>query len=441
MAVLKPFRAVRPAPEKASAVAALPYDVMSSREAREMAADNPWSFLHVDKAEIDLPPETGLYDDIVYETAAANLKKLLAEGVMERDAKPCYYLYKEVMGERSQTGIVGCASIDDYLDGTIKKHELTVEAKERDRIRHVDACDANTGVIFLTFRSDEGIGAQMSAVMESSAPVYDFVSEDDVRHMVWVISDEGTVGALEAAFAAVPAFYIADGHHRAASAVRVGVKRREAKADYDGSEEFNYFLAAAFPASELSIWDYNRVVKDLNGLTEDEFLAKLKESFDVLPLGNPMGASENLSGAAGKALTADAKSPEAALQAVRSPRRHAFSMYLGGKWYCLAVKAGSVDESDPVGRLDVSILQERVLGPILGIDNPRTDSRISFIGGIRGLRELVKLVDDGAAAAFAMYPTTMDELMSIADAGRTMPPKSTWFEPKLRSGLFIHELS
>ncbi len=420
MAVFRPFRALRPVPDKAAAVAALPYDVMSSDEARKMAEGNPLSFLHVDKAEIDLPAGVGLYDDRVYETAATNLKKLSRDGVLIRDEKPCYYIYRETMGERSQAGIVGCASIDDYGQGVIKKHELTVAEKEADRIRHVDVCDANTGIIFLAFRDSDAVASVMADVMGNGEADTDFVSEDGVRHQVWVISDDAMIGALSAAFEGIPALYIADGHHRTASAARVGVMRREAHPDYTGEEEFNFFLAAAFPESELAIWDYNRVVSDLGGLTEEAFLEKLGEVFEIVPF--PDSA---------------ALDPEA----VKPGEAHTFSMYLKGRWYSLRLDPGTIETGDPVKRLDVSILQDRVLTPILGIGDPRTDGRISFVGGIRGIGELKRLVDGGAKAAFALYPTSMDDLMSIADAGSIMPPKSTWFEPKLRSGLFIHELS
>lgn len=423
MAVFRPFEGVRPVKEKAGDVAALPYDVMNSDEARVMAEGNPWSFLHVDKAEIDLPRETGLYDDIVYETARANLKKMSAEGILVKDDSPCFYLYRETMNGRTQTGIVGCASIDDYKNGVIKKHELTVAAKERDRIRHVDTCDANTGIIFLTFRDDSAIADLMKRVTEGETPEYDFVKDDGIRHEVWVIRDDESIRLLESRFDQIPALYIADGHHRAASAVKVGEKRRASHPDYTGEEEFNFFLAAAFPASELMIWDYNRVVADLNGMTEEEFLQKLAADFKVTPYSEGAGLEED------------------SFENVRPKEPHTFSLLLGGRWYGLKADMSLIDTKDPVERLDVSVLQNRVLDPLLGIKDPRNDGRISFVGGIRGIGELVKLVNEGAACAFAMYPTTMDDLMSIADAGKTMPPKSTWFEPKLLSGLFIHELS
>ncbi len=415
MAVFRPFSALRPSPELAQQVAALPYDVMNSAEAREMVVGNPYSFLHVDKAEIDLDPSINLYDEQVYAKAAENLKQMETDGVMIRDDKPCYYIYRQIMGDHAQAGIVGCASIDEYLDGTIKKHELTVAEKEADRIHHVDTCDANTGPIFLTFRPDALISEGMKKIMDTEAPVYDFTAEDDIRHTVWTVSDPEVIGKLSAAFGEVPCLYIADGHHRAASAVRVGQRRRASNPGYTGEEEFNYFLAVAFPSDELSIWDYNRVVKDLKGMSESEFIDTISGKFTV------------------RELTAD-ENP-------KPSEKHHIGMYLGGKWYALEAKEGTYDAQDPVSRLDVSILQNNLLTPVLGIEDPRTDKRIKFVGGVRGLEELVRLVDEGAAAAFAMYPTTLDDLMDIADSGQIMPPKSTWFEPKLRSGIFIHSLS
>ena len=423
MADYRPFCAWRPTKEHAAEVAALPYDVMSSLEAREMVKGHPLSFLHVDRAEVDFPVETDIYSDEVYEKAAANLRGLKESGVLVRDAEASYYLYREVMGEHSQVGIVGCASVDEYLSGKIKKHELTVSAKEKDRIRHVDACDANTGVIFLAFRDDEEIMARMDAILSRSEPDTDFTSEDGVRHTVWRVSDPKDVAFFRGAFKKIPALYIADGHHRTASAVRVGEMRRRGKADLTGEEEFSYFLSAAFPASSLKILDYNRVVSDLHGMTDEAFLEKLGESFAVERLPEASGdAEEDLS-------FAKPKEP------------HTMSLYLGGAWYRLTAHGDAYDPDDPVSRLDVQILQEKVLTALLDIKDPRTDSRIAFVGGIRGLSELKRRVDGGAKAAFAMYPTSMEDLMAIADAGRIMPPKSTWFEPKLRSGLFIHDLT
>ncbi len=413
MVIVKPFKALRPTPAYAAQVAALPYDVMSSAEAKEMAAGNPYSFLHVDKAEIDLPPETDIYAPEVYAKAAANLQKLAADGILQADPTACLYIYRQEMDGRRQSGLVACTAVDDYLEDRIKKHEFTRADKEADRIRHVDTCDANTGPIFLTYPGEAGIAAQISGWQQAHAPVYDFTAEDGVGHTVWVIDDPATIAAITAAFAAVPALYIADGHHRAASAVRVGQRRRAQHPGYTGEEEFNFFLSVIFPADELAIMDYNRVIQDLGGLTEADFLARLAEVFEITP----------------------------AAPLTRPAAVHTMSLCLPSGWYTLKVRPGRLIPADPQQRLDVAILQTQVLEPILGIADPRTDKRIDFVGGIRGLAELEARVQAGAAAAFAMYPTQLADLMAIADMGEVMPPKSTWFEPKLRSGLFIHKLS
>ena len=416
MSVVRAFKAVRPAADLAEKVAALPYDVMNSDEARAMVEGNPYSFLHVDKAEIDLDPSIDLYDTRVYEKARDNLCDMIAKGVFIQDEKPCLYIYKQVMNGRAQIGIVGCTAVDDYKNNIIKKHELTRADKEQDRINHVDYCDANTGPIFLTYRAKKSIDAVVDNVMTAKAPVYDFVSEDGISHTVWVVDEESVIAGLCQEFADIDYLYIADGHHRSASAVRVGGMRREAKPDYTGQEEFNFFLSVIFPDDQLYIMDYNRIVKDLNGATPAQFLEPGSEKFTVTPY-----AGEG---------------------ALKPEKKHTYGMYLDGKWMLLEAKSGSFDESDPVARLDVSILQNNLLHPILGIGDPRTDKRIDFVGGIRGLNALSDRVDDGSmAVAFSMYPTTMEDLMDIADAGAIMPPKSTWFEPKLRSGLFIHKLS
>lgn len=412
MAVFRGFRAYRPAEKNQALIPALPYDVMSSDEAREMVKGNPLSFLHIDKAEIDLPLGTDLYDTAVYEKAKENLIALEENGDLIQDSEPCLYIYKQVMNGRSQTGIVGCASIDDYMNNVIKKHEHTLAKKEQDRINHVNTCDANTGPIFLTCRKNDEISGIIESWMKNNQPVYDFTA-DDVSQTVWVVDDAETVNRLSALFDTVPAMYIADGHHRCASAVRVGEMRRKANPDYTGEEEFNYFLAVAFPDKELEIMDYNRVVKDLNGLDENEFITAISKSFEVEKTEGRCKPSD----------------------------KHTFGMYLNKQWYLLKAKADIINESDPVERLDVSILQNYLLDAVLGIKNPKTDDRIDFIGGIRGLAELEKRADSDMQLAFAMYPTTVDDLMAIADAGLIMPPKSTWFEPKLLSGLFIHHLS
>ncbi len=411
MAVYRPFRALRPAKELAPLIAALPYDVMSSEEARERVKGNPYSFLHVDRAEIDFPTGTDPYDDRVYRRARENLEHMAAKRWMVREEEPCFYVYRQIMDGRAQTGLVGCASIDDYVNNAIKKHEKTRANKEADRIRHVDACNANTGPIFLTCRGGERLRMLMQEICTGD-PLYNFDS-DGVHQTVWRVADPETVAALAQAAEQTGSFYIADGHHRCASAVHVGLDRRAHAGRMTGDEEFNFFLAVLFPSDELRIMDYNRVVFDLAGHTPEEFLQEISSSFTVEEKGT---------------------SPFA------PPARHTFGMYLRGRWYLLTAKPGTFPEDDVVGSLDVSILQNNLLAPVLGIQDPRTDERIDFIGGIRGYAELEKRAGaDGVA--FAMYPTSLEELMDIADAGLVMPPKSTWFEPKLLSGLFIHELS
>lgn len=411
MAVIRKFKAIRPTSEMAEAVAALPYDVVNSEEAREMTKDKPYSFLHVDKAEIDLPVGTDIYSPQVYAKAKENLDKLVSDGILVQDNKPMLYVYELTMDGRSQTGLVACTSIDEYLNGIIKKHELTREDKEQDRIRHVDICNANTGPIFLAYRTVDEISAIIENV-KKNAPVYDFTAEDGIKHRAWVIDNDETANKLIELFKAVPNLYIADGHHRNASAAKVGLKRRAEHPDYTGDEEFNYYLAVIFPSDQLKIMDYNRVVKDLNGMTSEEFMNKLTEKFDIHE-------------ADGRA------KPE---------KQYDFGMYLDKKWYMLTAKE-NLRVNDAVAGLDVSILQDNVLIPILGIGDIRTDKRIDFVGGIRGLGELERRVDSGEMkVAFAMYPTSIDQLMTIADENKIMPPKSTWFEPKLRSGLFIHSL-
>lgn len=414
MSVFRPFKAVRPMPQYASLVAALPYDVMTSDEAREKVKGNPYSFLHVDKAEIDLPKDTDIYSDIVYETAAKNLKSLETDEICKQDNTPCFYIYMQTMNGCTQTGIVGCASIDEYISGKIKKHELTRADKEADRIRHVDTCDANTGPIFLTYKGKDEIDRIVAEYKKLHLPVYDFVSEGDIENKIWVVNDEATVAKLKELFSSVPALYIADGHHRCASAVKVGQKRRVENPGYTGDEEFNFFLAVAFPKDELRIFDYNRVITDTNGLDFSEFVEKISEKFQIE--------------------STDSTEP------YRPEARHTFGMFINDSWYKLTAKDATFDESDPVNSLDVSILQNNLISPILGIDDPRTDKRIDFVGGIRGLKELERRVHTDMKLAFSLYPTSLDELIKIADAGALMPPKSTWFEPKLLSGLFIHKL-
>lgn len=415
MALVRPFKAIRPTKELAEKVAALPYDVMNSEEAREMVSGNEYSFLHIDKAEIDLDKNINLYDEKVYEKARENLNKMIQNKTFIQDDQPCLYIYKLTMNGRSQTGLVACTSIDEYLSGVIKRHELTREDKEQDRIKHVDYCNANTGPIFLAYKAKNEINSVIDNWTKNNEPVYDFVSDDEVGHTIWVIDSEEVMSELANLFNGVANLYIADGHHRNASAVKVGLKRREENPNYTSDCEFNYYLSVIFPDEQLKIMDYNRVVRDLNGLAKDEFLSKVKEKFDVEVLDN---------------------------EKEFSPKEiHTFGMYLDNTWYKLTAKKEFVNENDSVRSLDVSILQNELLQPILGIGDPRTDKRIDFVGGIRGISELTKRVDSSEMQiAFSMFPTSMAELMNIADAGEIMPPKSTWFEPKLRSGVFVHSL-
>ncbi|MEG0133783.1 MAG: DUF1015 family protein [Clostridium sp.] len=414
MSVVRPFKGIRPTIELVDKVAALPYDVMNTDEARDMVKSNPYSFLHVDKAQIDLPVETNQYDELVYNTARKNLDTMRADGTYIQDNAPSMYIYRQIMDGRIQTGIVGCTSIDDYMNNIIKKHEHTRAEKEQDRIKHVDHCNANTGPIFLTYKNVAEID-EIVATWTTKNPEYNFVSEDGISHIVWVIDDLSTVKRIEELFKGVEYLYIADGHHRAASAVKVGQMRREANTSYTGEEEFNFFLSVIFPADDLYVMDYNRVVQDLNGHSSEEFLSKVAEKFMV----------EEFKGEG-------QYKPEG---------KGNFGMYLDNKWYKLSAIDGTYDSKDPVKSLDVSILQENLLRPLLSIEDPRTSDRIDFVGGIRGLKELERRVEEGMKVAFSMNPTSIVELMNIADAGEVMPPKSTWFEPKLRSGIFVHELS
>jgi uncharacterized protein (DUF1015 family) len=415
MATFKPFKAVRPVPEKAQAIASLPYDVMDSDEARAEVKKHPLSFIHVEKPEVDLPLGTDLYDPAVYAKAKENLYNYITDGHMIQDDKPMFYIYRQEMDGRYQYGLVGLSSVDEYMDGTIKKHELTRAEKEADRIRHVDTCDAHPSPVFFTYRHQDEIDQVVERVCQNSAPVYDFKSDDGIGHTLWLMDKQADIKAIEESFAKLPYLYVADGHHRTASAAKVGLVRREQYPDYSGEEEFNFFMTVIFPDQHLKIFDYNRVVKDLNGNSKEEFMSKVRQHWNVDEI--PAGAD------------------------YKPSHLHQMSMYIDGKWYFINPKTGSWKANDVVENLDVSILQLNLLSPILGIDDPRTDKRIDFVGGIRGLGELVKRVDSGReVVAFAMYPTSMDELIGIADAGEIMPPKSTWFEPKLRSGLFIHLL-
>lgn len=414
MTILRPFKAVRPREDLANKVAALPYDVLNSEEAREVVKNNDYSFLHVDKAEIDLDKNINIYDNIVYNKAKDNLYNMIDKKVLIEDNKRCLYIYKLIMDKREQVGIVGCTSIDDYISDKIKKHEHTREEKEIDRINHVDICDANTGPIFLTYRYNSELSDIIKMWMEKD-PIYNFKAEDEVEHIAWIIDDEHTIDNICNIFNNINSIYIADGHHRAASAVKVGLKRRRENPNYNGNEEFNFFLSVLFPHSDLSIMDYNRIIKDLNGLSTEEYMLKISERFDI-----SIYEGEG---------------------AYKPSCEHTYGMYISGKWYKLTAKRGTYDHNNLVDRLDVSILQDNLLKPILGIEDPRTDQRIDFIGGIRGLKELEMKVDqETMGVGFSMYPAKVQDLMDIADIGEVMPPKSTWFEPKLRSGLFIHKL-
>ena len=411
MADIKPFQCIRPAVEVADKVAALPYDVYSRKEACEEVEGKPLSFLNIDRAETQFDSSVDTYADCVYDKARELLDKAIADGVFVTDTDKAYYIYELTMDGRSQTGIVACASIDDYLNNRIKKHEKTRADKELDRINHVDRTSAQTGPIFLAYRANEVINSVVSKAKEMSA-LYDFTSDDGISHKVWKIADSTDVIAISDAFESINSIYIADGHHRAASAVKVGLKRREAHPDYTGEEEFNYFLSVLFPDEELMIMPYNRVVKDLNGLTTEEFLESLTKYFTVEEMGK-------------KAFYPESKG--------------SYGMLIDDEWYLLSAKETIMSE-DPVDGLDVAILQDYLLTPILGIGDPRVDKRIAFIGGIRGLSELEKRVNEDMKIAFSMYPTSIAELFDVADADMLMPPKSTWFEPKLRSGLFIHRI-
>lgn len=411
MARFKPFKCVRPQVGLADKVAALPYDVMSRREAKIMAEGNDNSFLHIARSEIDLDDSVDPYDEIVYKTARKNLASMIEKRILIQDTEPKFYIYRQIMWGRIQTGIVGCASIDDYLNDIIRKHELTRVEKEIDRINNFDHCDAHTEPVFLTYRQNKQINGILNTWIKYNRPVYDFTSDDGISHIVWDISDASVNSTIEELFGMMKYLYIADGHHRSASSVKVGMKRREDAGHYSGDEEFNYFLAVAFPDEDLYIMDYNRAVKDLNGYSPRQFLSEVRKNFIVEESGGQYKPKE----------------------------KHTYGMYLDGKWYKITAKPGTFDSNNVIERLDVSILQNNLLEPILGIKDPRTDKRIDFVGGIRGLEELTKRVDQDMKVAFSMYPTAIEDLISVADSGKNMPPKSTWFEPKLRSGLFIHK--
>lgn len=412
MAEIRPFVCVRPAEELASRVAALPYDVYNRQEAKEEVQREPLSFLKIDRAETNFDDSVDTYAPEVYQKAKELLQKDKQEGVYITDEDRSYYIYQLVMDGRPQTGLVACSSVDDYMNHVIKKHENTREDKEIDRITHVDTCSAQTGPIFLAYRSDKGIHDIVASYVENETPIYDFTAVDGIAHRVWKIAKKEDVDAIYKAFQNIQQIYIADGHHRAASAVKVGLKRRQENPGYTGKEEFNYFLSVLFPHDELRILDYNRTVKDLNGRSLTQFLEEISKNFIV----------------------------EKAEGQVRPEKKGTFGMYTEGQWYHLTAKPELFEGKDAVGSLDVSVLQDYLLGPVLGIGDPRTDQRIDFIGGIRGLSELEKRADSDMKISFSMYPTSITELFDVADQELLMPPKSTWFEPKLRSGLFIHEI-
>ena len=411
MAFIKPFKCIRPTEQNAADVAALPYDVYNREEACEEVKDKPLSFLNIDRAETQFDASVDTYADCVYDKARELLDKAIADGVFVEDDEEAYYIYELTMDGRAQTGIVACASIDDYLNNRIKKHEKTRADKEVDRINHVDRTSAQTGPIFLAYRAHDAINEVVDRVKEETA-LYEFVSDDGIKHAVWKISKTDDVKTIFDAFDSINSIYIADGHHRAASAVKVGLKRREENPNFDGSEEFNTFLSVLFPDEQLMIMPYNRVVKDLNGLSVDEYLEAIAKYFQVEKCGK---------------------------KAFYPEEKGSFGMYLEDEWYLLTAKE-SITSEDPVDGLDVAILQDYLLTPVLGIGDPRIDKRIDFIGGIRGLGELERRVANDMKIAFSMYPTSIHELFDVADADMLMPPKSTWFEPKLRSGLFIHRI-
>lgn len=415
MAKIKPFRGIRPPRQYVEEVESRPYDVLDSEEARMEAGGNEKSLYHIIKPEIDFPPGTSEYDPRVYEKAAENFRKFQDRGWLVQDGKEQYYIYAQTMNGKTQYGLVVCANVDDYLNGVIKKHELTRRDKEEDRMKHVRVNDANMEPVFFAYPDNAVLDALMMRYAATS-PEYDFVAPvDGFRHQFWIISDDADIATVTEEFAKMPSLYIADGHHRSAAAALVGAEKARQDPGHDGTEEYNYFMAVCFQASQLTILDYNRVVKDLNGLTSEAFLAALAKNFDV----EEKGEAE-----------------------YRPCRLHNFSLYLAGKWYSLTAKPGTFDDSDPIGVLDVDISSRLILDEILGIKDLRSDKRIDFVGGLRGLGELKRRVDSGEMrAALALYPVTMKQIMDIADSGKIMPPKATWFEPKLRSGLVIHKLS
>lgn len=413
MAVFHGFQALRPTPEKASRVASLPYDVVSREEAYTLGKTNQDSFLHVERAEIDCPKEMDMYDEAVYKKAEENLQKMIKEGNLIEEEKRCFYIYELIRKGKSQTGLVGCCSIDDYQNGVIKRHELTRTEKEKDRIRHMEVCCANTSPVFLTCRYTDKLLMLLESFKQTHRPVYDFTAEDEITHRVWIVDEAEEIKMAEKEFQKISSLYIADGHHRAASAVKTGLKYREENPDYTGEEEFNYFLSVVFPCEQLTILPYHRIVTDLNGITEKAFIGSLKFNFELMLMpGFPCKPVE----------------------------KHCMGMYTGGQWYHLKAWKDVYENKDEIAQLDVSILQDKVLRPVLGIEEPTADKRLQFAGGNMKLKKLQEMADKTGGVAFVMFPVEMEDIMKIADAGKLMPPKSTWFEPKLRSGLFVHKL-
>ena len=412
MVTVRPFNGLRPAKELAEKIASPPYDVLDSEEARVAVTENPLSFLRVVKPEVDLDPSIDLYDSKVYEQGALNLRMLMERGEMIQDKKPIFYFYRQIMGDHSQVGLVANVSAEDYSNNLIKKHEFTRKVKEEDRIRHIETQNAQCGPVFLAYPDVPEFDSLQKKICSRTDPEYDFESPDGIRHTLWLVTEDGEIETIEKIFRNVPSLYVADGHHRSAAGTIVAERRRDNNGNHTGHEEYNYFLAVIFPKSQMKILAYNRVVADLNGNSEDAFMREIRRKFNV---------SEN---------------------AVPSPdSRLKYSMYLSGRWYGLEPIAGSFPASDPVKSLDASILQENLLNPLLGIDDPRTSERIKFVGGIRGTQELERLVDSGRyRVAFSLFPTSIDQLIEVADSGNVMPPKSTWFEPKLRSGMVVHLL-
>jgi uncharacterized protein (DUF1015 family) len=413
MAVLRKFKAIRPKKGLEAKIASYPYDVINSEEAKEIAKGNKYSFLHINKPEIDLPKGTDLYSDQVYQKAKENFQLFMKEGWFIQDKEEHLYIYRQTMDGREQYGIVGCCSAEDYYSDVIKKHEHTRKAKEEDRIKHVDVTGINAGPIFLTYKARKCVNAMVEEIVKDK-PVYDFVAEDGIGHTVWIVKDEKLADRIIARIKLTKYLYIADGHHRAASGAMVAKRRQAKNKKHTGKEEYNFFMSVLFPDNQLKIFDYNRVLKSLNGHTEKELFSSLEGLFNITKAGK---------------------------DEYRPKKKGEIGMYYKKSWYKLALKTGIRDNSDPVKSLDISILQDKILDPFFGIKDPRTSDDIDFVGGIRGLKELVKLVDSGKfKVAFAMYPTSVKELMKIADSGKVMPPKSTWFEPKLRSGLLVHAL-